>query len=187
MAKAVARARTPTSVAGSERWRRALALLGIAPMDGRRPRWLRVMAPRRERGFTLLELLVVVSIMALATTGAALALRDSAHTQLEREGERLAALLEAGRAQSRASGTLVRWRSQAGGFRFEGWPGQEQHRPWLDATTVAAMPGGAALLVLGPEPLIAPQAVWLTLPDRPALRVRVATNGLAPFAVEAAP
>ena len=42
---------------------------------------------RREffSGFTLLELMVVVAIAALATAGATLALRDGEATQLERE------------------------------------------------------------------------------------------------------
>ena len=59
---------------------------------------------RPARGFTLLELLVVISIMALATAGVSIALRDNGQTVLEREGARLAALLESGRAQSRAHG-----------------------------------------------------------------------------------
>ena len=46
------------------------------------------------KGFTLLELLVVVAIIALATAGVSFALRDSQATQLEREAQRLAALLE---------------------------------------------------------------------------------------------
>ena len=53
-----------------------------------------------QRGFTLLELLVVVSLVALATAGVSLALPDPAATQLEREAQRLTALLEAGRAQA---------------------------------------------------------------------------------------
>ena len=71
-------------------------------------------------GFTLLELLVVIAIIALATAGVGLALRDSGAAALQREGERLAALLEAARAQSRASGAAVRWRADAQGFQFEG-------------------------------------------------------------------
>ena len=58
-------------------------------------------------GFTLLELLVVISIIALATAGVGIAMRDSGQTLIEREAARLAALLESARAQSRASGTPV--------------------------------------------------------------------------------
>ncbi|RYY52357.1 MAG: type II secretion system protein GspH, partial [Comamonadaceae bacterium] len=59
---------------------------------------------RFPRGFTLLELMVVIAIMALATAGVAFAMRDSSQAALEREAERLAVLLDAARAQSRASG-----------------------------------------------------------------------------------
>ena len=120
---------------------------------------------RRARGFTLLELLVVLAIVGLALGGASLALRDSGAALLTREGERLAALLEAGRAQSRASGVPVRWQADAQGFRFEGLP---------------------AALWLGPEPLIGPQAVQLVHPAWPGHSVRVATDGLRPFGLEAA-
>lgn len=82
---------------------------------------------QRQHGFTLLELLVVISIIAVATAGTALALRDSSSGTLEREAERLAALLEAGRAQSRASGVPVRWHSVAGGFEFVGLPRAAAH------------------------------------------------------------
>ena len=51
-----------------------------------------------------------------------LAMRDSAQTQLEREAQRLAALLESARAQSRASGVPVRWQPTEAGFRFDGLP-----------------------------------------------------------------
>ena len=65
---------------------------------------------------------MVVAIMALATAGVSLAMRDSAQTQLEREAQRLAALLESARAQSRASGVPVRWQPTETGFRFDGLP-----------------------------------------------------------------
>lgn len=139
----------------------------------------------RARGFSLLELLVVISIMALATAGVALSLRDTGQTRLEREGQRLAALLEAGRAQARASGTLVRWRAQGSGFRFEGLPlGSTLPTQWLDPGTRVA---DGALLILGPEPLLAPQRTLLTHVDAPELRVSVASDGLRPFALEGAP
>lgn len=41
------------------------------------------------KGFTLLELLVVLAIMAVATAGVGLAMRDSSQSRLEREGQRL--------------------------------------------------------------------------------------------------
>ena len=134
----------------------------------------------RSRGFTLLELLVVVAIIAIGSAGVAFALRDTEGTRLEREGQRLAALLEAARAQSRLTGVPVRWVPVEGGFRFDGLPERALPQSWLDADTRAA--AGAPLL-LGPEPIIGPQAVVLLAPGRPEHNVRVATDGLRPFAV----
>ena len=147
---------------------------------------LRHFSFKTQGGFTLLELLVVIAIMALATAGVSLSLRDSGQAQLEREAERLAALLEAGRAQSRASGVPVRWRVLAqGGFRFEGLPqGSSLPQQWLDARTMVL---GADSLLLGPEPLIAPQQVVLARADRVGPALRVTTDGLHPFHVEPLP
>ena len=141
---------------------------------------------RRRRGlggFTLLELLVVLSIMALATVGVGLSMRDGTQAQLERDAERLAALLESARAQSRASGVPVRWLALPEGFRFDGLP--DNHTlptRWLDPATNVR---GEGSLVLGPEPLIGPQQVILTQSNHPEHALRVATDGLRPFAVEA--
>ena len=147
------------------------------PGHGRRPG-----RAAAQGGFTLLELLVVIAIMALATAGVGLALRDSGATQLQREGERLAALLESARAQSRASGAAVRWRADAQGFRFEGLPSLALPSRWLDSATGVRGPG---VLWLGPEPLIGPQQVVIVSPSYPQRAVRVATDGLHPFATEA--
>jgi general secretion pathway protein H len=56
----------------------------------------------------LIELLIVIAIIAIATAGATLALRDSSATALEREAQRVAAILEAGRSQSRTTGLALR-------------------------------------------------------------------------------
>ena len=42
-------------------------------------------------------------------------------------------------------------------------------------------------LLLGPEPIIAPQAVTLASISQPQRRVRIATDGVRPFAVQDAP
>ncbi|GAB4126127.1 MAG: hypothetical protein Fur0014_23180 [Rubrivivax sp.] len=138
----------------------------------------------RGRGFTLIELLVVVAILALTTSLVSLALRDDDAQQLEREGLRLALLLETARAESRASGLPVWWQpapaGEAPGFRFVGLP-ESQPLPtqWLDAG-VSASVDGAARLQLGPEAILAAQRVRLRRGER---EVTVETDGLAPFAV----
>ena len=137
----------------------------------------------RLRGFTLLELLVVVSIIAMATAGVALSLRDSAQTQTEREAQRLAALLESARAQSRTLGVAVVWRATAGGFRFDGLPAGSLPERWLDPATVVA-PGSH--LELGPDPIVAPQALTLERQGSSGPHWRVSTDGLRPFRVQLA-
>jgi general secretion pathway protein H len=142
------------------------------------------------RGFTLLELLVVIAIIALATAGVGLAMRDSSQTTLDREAERLAALLESARAQSRASGAVVRWRPTPegpGNFSFDGLPTKALPTAWLsDGITAQPMTAAgvpAAALQLGPDPIIAAQQVLLTAEGPPSRSLRIGTDGLRPFAV----
>lgn len=136
---------------------------------------------RRQHGFTLVEMLVVIAIIAIATAGVSFALRDSQATQLEREAQRLTALLESARAQSRSSGVPVRWIATPGGFRFDGLPQGAMPETWLVPTTQVA---GRGVLVLGPEPIIGPQDVVLTTRDAQKQQsLRIATDGLRPFRV----
>jgi general secretion pathway protein H len=134
---------------------------------------------RLQDGFTLLELLVVITIMAIATGAVSLALRDSAQTTLERDAVRLAAVLEAARAQSRASGARVLWTPLEDGFRLDGLP-QATHSRWLSQDTTVL---GTATVALGPEPLIGPQQIDLISRSQPASSLRLATDGLRPFAL----
>ena len=143
----------------------------------------RSFAPRiRAAGFTLLELMVVVSIIAIAAAGVSFAVRDATGAPLDRDAQRLAALLESARARSRLSGQPVRWVAQPEGFRFEGLPRGALPQGWLDAHTEVV---GRGVLVLGPEPVIPPQAVLLADREHPGRALRVATDGLRPFSVAA--
>lgn len=138
------------------------------------------------RGFTLLELLVVLVIVALVSVGVGFSMRDASLVQLDREAERLAALLESARARSQVSGVPVRWRAQAGGFRFDGLAATELPQQWLDPDTRAvnpADPAQEATLLLGPEPIIGPQSVVLTSRSQNDRQVRLATDGVRPFAL----
>ena len=140
---------------------------------------------RNETGFTLIELMIVVVLIAVASSVASLALRDPASTTLEREGARLAALLEAARAEARASGLAAYWEPRSGvedtpGFRFVGLPpAAELPTRWLEKG-VSAEVLGARAVVLGPEPLIGAQRIVLRLRDQ---RLVLATDGLGPFVV----
>ncbi len=137
----------------------------------------------------MLELLVVITIMAMATAGVSLALRDSSETALEREAQRLAVLFESARAQSRASGVPVYWQTTPEGFRFDGLADQALPSRWLTEGTQVR---GINRVQLGPEPIIGPQVIELASanqnvnPASPqALRtLRVGTDGLRPFAVQ---
>jgi general secretion pathway protein H len=165
MDRAAVKAGMPTSARGSDR-------SGCSPRRG-------------SRGFTLLELLIVITLIAVASSVAVLALRDPAAGRLEQEATRLASLFEAARAQARSAGTEVRWvpgaadrEPQAPDFSFAGLP-EDTPLPvrWLapGVQVDIADPRG---VLLGPEPIIGAQRVVLRLEDKSLV---IATDGLGPF------
>ncbi|MEY8875600.1 MAG: Tfp pilus assembly protein FimT/FimU [Leptothrix sp. (in: b-proteobacteria)] len=159
----------------------------------------------RPRGFTLLELLIVVAILAIASSVVSLALPDPQRTRLEHEAARLASLLEGGRAQSRSLGVPVRWLPGAAAsrngdvsaddFHFDGLPeGGDLPTRWLDAQggepVIAELPArsgngvnganAAYGLQLGPEPVIGAQSLTLRIGDQ---HLTIATDGIGPFQI----
>jgi general secretion pathway protein H len=170
MANRAAKAATPPSARGS---------------DPLKPRAALIRSPHGAGGFTLLELMLVVTLIAIAVSMVTLAFRDADAARLEEEGARLSALFEGARARARAEGTELMWQpgKEAGsGFRFIGLP-PEAGLPtqWLDERTRGEIIGAPALR-LGPEPVIGAQRVVLRIEER---QLVLATDGMGPFVVVA--
>ena len=173
---------------------------------------------QRQQGLTLLELLVVMAIIGFGVAGVSLSLRDSNQTQLEREAQRLVAVLEAARAQSRTSGMALIWQATAEGFVIRpaltpnttqgvnaninsvsgnsANPLATRAETWLATGTqatisTATQPTNNALptnlMVLGPEPILAPARITLSVATsnsaKPAPTLSIGTDGLRPFQV----
>ena len=142
--------------------------------------------PDRNAGFTLIELLVVVALIAITSATISLALRDPAELQLQREAQRLAALLETARAESRASGLAVRWVPKGAktgeDFQFTGLPRTIQlPSRWLGEPVAVLIENASAAdpgLSLGPEPVIPAQRLRLQLGSQ---RLVLGTDGLSAF------
>jgi len=173
---------------------------------------------QRQQGLTLLELLVVLAIIGFAVAGVSLSLRDNSQTQIEREAQRLVAVLEAARAQSRTSGMALVWQPTAEGFvirpALAANPTQTNNsaitsspnnaanqisartEKWLALGTQAVVSNAAQLtnntapanlVVLGPEPILAPARITLRVAmansTKPAPSLSIGTDGLRPFQV----
>jgi general secretion pathway protein H len=131
-------------------------------------------------GFTLLELLVVLAIIASASAAVVLSLRDSPQSRLQAEAERVIAVLEASRADARASNTAMRWHADDQGFQVHTLPttGPAVHNmAWLHKGTQAS----PVDVLISAEPVQARSR--LTLSHDSGASLSIGTDGAAAFKV----
>lgn len=136
------------------------------------------------RGFTLLELMVVVAMIAITVSVVSFAVPDPSSTRLEREAARLVAILESARMQARSGALTVLWVPKTKGdeadYQFIGLPpALMPPLRWLTPEVRAEVVGSGSI-VLGPEPVIGAQSLVLRLEDR---QLVIGTDGLGAFQV----
>jgi general secretion pathway protein H len=74
---------------------------------------------RRQAGFTLLEMLVVLVIAGLLVSLASLQLTRNPRTDLNEEAQRLALLFESAGDEAQVRARPIAWQPTEGGFRFD--------------------------------------------------------------------
>lgn len=134
-----------------------------------------------ERGLTLLELLVTLTIIGIAVSAVALSIKSTSGHEFDVELERLAALFEMAQDEARLSARAVVWVADARGYRFEHIQSDE-NRP-LPAALALARPWPLKLtavepsrIVLGQEPVMNPVILNLSTASR-QIRLQVDALG----------
>lgn len=90
-----------------------------------------------ERGFTLIELMVVLVIVGIATAALGLSIRTDPARQLRDDAKRLAESFAAAQGEARGDGRSIAWQADAQGYRFvRGAWALDGAVPLLDATRV---------------------------------------------------
>jgi len=133
------------------------------------------------RGFTLLELMVVLVIIGVAASGIMLSMRSSQEGTLYKEADQVVAALESGRVQSRTRGVAAVFVATADGFIVKSPDTPLDPKAvtkWLDPDIRAT---GDVPTQLGPAPILPAQTVVLSLGN---YSVRISTQGLKPFALD---
>lgn len=73
----------------------------------------------RQRGFSLIEILVVLVIIGIAAGMVGLSAVAAPDRRLHADAERLVQALAIAQSEARSDGRVITWRADAGGYRFE--------------------------------------------------------------------
>ena len=126
------------------------------------------MATLAARGFTLLELLLVVGIVALAAGLVTLSV-SGGERSLREESERLAALFQIAQSEARVSGRTLVWEADLSGYSFRGLAAEEELREELSRKrtwpfTVERV--SPTRVLFAREPIREPEIVDIATPSR---------------------
>jgi general secretion pathway protein H len=140
------------------------------------------------RGFTLIEILVVIAILGVAAAAVALSVSTSDARLLQEETARLGALFRIAQNEARISGRALVWEADREGYRFRPLPlpsdSAEAAREWSDEILrprrwpfpVRAVEGSP--IVFGREPLLEPAQLRIHTAEREARLVLDALGNL---------
>lgn len=73
---------------------------------------------RAQQGFTLIELMVVLVIVGIASAAISLSIRPDPAKALREDAERLAQLLQVAQGEVQADGRAILWQADRNGYRF---------------------------------------------------------------------
>jgi general secretion pathway protein H len=178
MDKLVVKAKTQTLAVGNKphSWLERASLAGRARMPA---------APTPSLlagGFTLIELMVVLLVLALCSSLVVMSTRNTAQQTLEREADRLVNVLEAARAQARSNSTALLWQSDAQGYSVRALTDPESqtkvHQWYVPGTR-----SEPSTWVISAEPVQAAVRLSLLLEGATSERVSIATDGAASYKV----
>ena len=123
----------------------------------------------KQQGFTLIELMVVLVIIGIASAAISLTIKPDPLHLLRKDAERLSQLLQVAQAEAHADGRPITWRADAKGFRFnrrsddgtsvESFQGDTQLRPRLWESTPMQV-------TIEPRQTLVLDAEWINPPVR---------------------